>query len=93
MNLRSAAVLLSLAIVVSLPNTSAAAQDGFAISEQQVSYLFGQHIAFQAQLAASTEVAAVEIVFREQQGADTIVLPADLQDDGQVLALYDFSSG
>ncbi|MCH7480175.1 MAG: hypothetical protein IIC79_02160 [Chloroflexi bacterium] len=72
---------------------SAQAQSRIEIVRQSVSYLFGHHIAFEADIITKEQIKKVEILFREEGADELIIVEAQLEGNQTALAVYDIVQG
>ncbi|MCH7662526.1 MAG: hypothetical protein IH859_01485 [Chloroflexi bacterium] len=94
--MRSRSLILIIAAIFWLLTTlphSANAQSRLEITRISVSYIFGHHIAFEADISTSEQIVKVEILFREEGAEDTVIVDAELDSNQTALGVYEFSQG
>lgn len=75
------------------PSGKVQAQSEVDIQSHAISYLFGHHIAFEAEINSSQPIREVKIFFRENDTADVVSLAAALDENNTALGVYEISDG
>jgi hypothetical protein len=69
------------------------AQSDVNIRSHKVNFLFGHHIAFEAEIESSQPIREVEIFFRENGAADTLTLAAEVDSNNIARGVYEIGQG
>lgn len=80
--------LLSFFIFALFLTTAAAAQTPFPLSNFQVESVFGESIAFSADIDPETSFESIDLIFRPISNGASTVIPASLESDDLVVANY-----
>lgn len=84
---------IGIAWIFFYPSERAWAQSKVDIQSPEVSYLFGHHIAFEAEINSVQPIQEVQIFFRENNSSDTLSIVADLDENNTALGVYEISQG